>query len=113
MFLNDYYSQCQPGAAAPPATTAAPPPPPAQPSSTSGGAAPAATGLDAAIKRKGKVYWGTAADSNRFSNAQDSAVTVAQFGQLTPENSMKWDATERKGAFLDCYDACANNSGAF
>ena len=97
VFLNDYYSQCQPGAAT---SQAPPPPPPAQPTSTAGGAAPAATGLDAAIKRKGKVYWGTAADQNRFSNAQDSAVTIAQFGQLTPENSMKWDATESTHAFL-------------
>ena len=54
--------------------------------------APSGTGLDAHFKAKGKIYWGTASDQNRFSNAQDSAVTIAQFGQVTPENSMKWDA---------------------
>ncbi|RDX48524.1 hypothetical protein OH76DRAFT_659690 [Lentinus brumalis] len=87
--LNDYYSQCQPGAApAPPTTT-----PQAPPTST-GSPAPAATGLDKAFKAKGKVFFGTASDSNRFSNAQDSAVTIREFGGLTPENSMKWDATE-------------------
>ncbi|KAF7799980.1 hypothetical protein EIP86_011223 [Pleurotus ostreatoroseus] len=82
--VNSYYSQCQPGAA----TTA--------PGSTTTPTAPApgATGLDSHFKAKGKVFWGTASDQNRFSNAQDSAVTIANFGSVTPENSMKWDATE-------------------
>ncbi|KAI0686162.1 glycoside hydrolase superfamily [Earliella scabrosa] len=90
--LNDYYSQCQPGAAAPPppvTTTPASPPP-----SQTGAPKPAATGLDKAFKAKGKVFFGTAADSNRFNNPTDSAVTIREFGGLTPENSMKWDATE-------------------
>ncbi|KAI0751836.1 glycoside hydrolase superfamily [Daedaleopsis nitida] len=86
--LNDYYSQCQPGAApAPPTTTPAPP-------TTTGPSTPAATGLDKAFKAKGKVFFGTASDSNRFSNPTDSQVTIREFGGLTPENSMKWDATE-------------------
>ena len=88
--LNDYYSQCQPGAAAPPppvTTTPASPPP-----SQTGAPKPAATGLDKAFKAKGKVFFGTAADSNRFNNPTDSAVTIREFGGLTPENSMKWDA---------------------
>ncbi|KAK7696541.1 hypothetical protein QCA50_001199 [Cerrena zonata] len=98
--LNDYYSQCQPGAAAPPPTTAAPPPPP--PTTTAGGGSPPAqaSGLAGAFVRKGKVFWGTASDSNRFSNAQNSAVTVANFNSVTPENSMKWDATEREAKLI-------------
>ncbi|KAI0773551.1 glycoside hydrolase superfamily [Fomes fomentarius] len=88
--LNDYYSQCQPGAAAPAPTSSPATPPPSQ----TGAPAPAATGLDKAFKAKGKVFFGTASDSNRFSNPTDSAVTIREFGGLTPENSMKWDATE-------------------
>ncbi|KAI0640605.1 glycoside hydrolase superfamily [Trametes meyenii] len=95
--LNDYYSQCQPSANAPPPVST-----PAQPPTTTGGSAPkpAATGLDAAFKAKGKVFWGTASDSNRFSNPTDSSVTIRDFGGVTPENSMKWDATEpQRGQF--------------
>ena len=84
--LNPYYSQCQPSAQA---TT---PAPPQSTSSGGGSSASSGSGLDAHFKAKGKVYWGTASDQNRFSNAQDSQVTIAQFGQVTPENSMKWDS---------------------
>ncbi|EKM58934.1 glycoside hydrolase family 10 protein [Phanerochaete carnosa HHB-10118-sp] len=94
VYENDYYSQCQPGAA----TT--PPPVTATPLPSGGGGTSSSSGLDAHIKAKGKIYWGTASDQNRFSNAQDSQVTIANFGQLTPENSMKWDATENtRGVF--------------
>lgn len=94
--LNAYYSQCQPGAAAPAPTSSPAAPPPSQ----TGAPAPAATGLDKAFKAKGKVFFGTASDSNRFSNPTDSAVTIREFGGLTPENSMKWDAVSR--AALTC-----------
>ncbi|KAI0368397.1 hypothetical protein BV20DRAFT_948223 [Pilatotrama ljubarskyi] len=94
--LNDYYSQCQPSASAPAPTTT----PPSAPTTTGGSSpAPAATGLDAAFKRKGKLFWGTASDSNRFSNPTDSAVTIREFGGVTPENSMKWDAVTQRGQF--------------
>ena len=55
-------------------------------------AALAATGLDKAFKAKGRAFIGTASDSNRFSNPTDSQVTIREFGSVTPENSMKWDA---------------------
>ena len=90
-YENDYYSQCQHSTA-----TSAPPSPPATSSPASGSSG--GSGLNAHFKAKGKVYWGTAADQNRFSNAQDSQVTIANFGQLTPENSMKWDAVS-----LQCF----------
>ncbi|PSR72511.1 hypothetical protein PHLCEN_2v11611 [Hermanssonia centrifuga] len=89
-YSNAYYSQCLPGTAT--SAPASAPPTSAPPTST--GAAPpsSATGLDAKFKAKGKLFWATASDSNRFSDATDSAVTIAQFGGVTPENSMKWDA---------------------
>lgn len=44
-------------------------------------------GLDAAIKAKGKKYFGTCADSALLSNSQNAAVIKSDFGALTPENS--------------------------
>ncbi|KAI0689639.1 glycoside hydrolase superfamily [Cytidiella melzeri] len=103
--INSYYFQCLPASStatpAPPSspTTAAPPPPPTS-TAAGGGSAPAGSGLNARFKAKGKVFFGTCSDEDRFSNAQDSQVTIANFGGLTPENSMKWDSTENtRGVF--------------
>ncbi|CAE6478877.1 unnamed protein product [Rhizoctonia solani] len=83
--ISDYYSQCLTGTAATTTTgtttTTAPP-------ATSTG------GLDTLIKAKGKKYFGTCADSALLNNAQNAAIIKAEFGQLTPENSAKWDTIE-------------------
>ncbi|EJD54330.1 hypothetical protein AURDEDRAFT_132860 [Auricularia subglabra TFB-10046 SS5] len=106
---NDYYSQCLPGAAPSSSTTVFTPSPTSTVSSTSaptstagggGGGATDPNSLHQRFKAKGKLYWGSATDSNRFSNAQNAAILRTDFGQVTPENSMKWDATEpNRGSF--------------
>ncbi|KAF4604199.1 hypothetical protein EYR38_004621 [Pleurotus pulmonarius] len=91
-FSNDYYSQCLPGAA-PPAPTSNPPSSPTSvpgPTPTGG----AGSGLDGKFKAKGKKFWGSCADANTLNIAANVAVLKSDFGQVTPENSMKWDATE-------------------
>lgn len=59
----------------------------------------AAQSVDKLIKAKGKKYFGTCADQGRLQSGS-AAVIQANFGQVTPENSMKWDATEpSRGSF--------------
>ncbi|TFK38691.1 glycosyl hydrolase family 10-domain-containing protein [Crucibulum laeve] len=91
---NAYYSQCLPssgggGGTTPPSTTTAAPP-------TNTGL----SGLNAKFTAKGKKFWGSCADSGTLNIAANAAVLKAEFGQVTPENSMKWDATENtRGQF--------------
>lgn len=60
----------------------------------------AATSINTLYKAKGKLYIGTATDQNRLSTGQTAAVIKANFGQVTPENSMKWDQIEpSRGSF--------------
>ncbi|KAF7308056.1 Beta-xylanase [Mycena kentingensis (nom. inval.)] len=60
----------------------------------------AAQSIDTLFKNHGKVFFGTAADQNRLSVSQDAAITAADFGGVTPENSMKWDTIEpSRGSF--------------
>jgi len=50
-------------------------------------------GLDALAERKHR-YFGCAFDVNRMSDANYTQLVLAQFGQITPENSLKWEVTE-------------------
>ncbi|KAH7103631.1 glycoside hydrolase superfamily [Auriculariales sp. MPI-PUGE-AT-0066] len=56
--------------------------------------------LDANIKAKGKVYFGTALDPGTINDGAVSAVAKSEMGQLTPENSAKWETIEpSQGSF--------------
>lgn len=99
--INDWYSQCVPFTATSVATTptsiATPPPPP--PSSTPPVACPpipVGTSLDAKTKAQGREYFGTCTDRNTLSDPKYEAIVIAEYGQVTPENSMKWESTESK-----------------
>ena len=59
---------------------------------------PAARAADPTLHQlsvaKGKVYFGSATDNSELSDAPYTAILGSEFGQITPGNSMKWDATE-------------------
>ncbi|KAB5533480.1 glycoside hydrolase family 10 protein [Coniochaeta sp. 2T2.1] len=60
----------------------------------------ASVSIDALIKAKGKLYFGTCADQGRLTAGKNAAVIQANFGQVTPENSMKWQSIENtKGQY--------------
>nr|AYP00030.1 GH10 family xylanase [Thermoascus crustaceus] len=60
----------------------------------------AAASINDLIKTHGKLYFGVATDENRLTANTNAAIIRADFGQVTPENSMKWDATEPfRGSF--------------
>lgn len=58
------------------------------------------TSLHDAFVAAGKSYFGTCSDQALLQNSQNEAVLNAQFGALTPENSMKWDSIERESFAL-------------
>ncbi|KAF2128175.1 glycoside hydrolase family 10 protein [Dothidotthia symphoricarpi CBS 119687] len=74
----------------------------------SSGANGVACSLDAVWKAKGsgKKYFGVATDRGRLAAGDNAQIIKNNFGQVTPENSMKWDATENtKGVYtLDAAD---------
>ena len=66
----------------------------AAPDVAGSGANGASCSLDAAFKAAGKKYVGVATDQGLLGKGQNKQIIIDNFGQVTPENSMKWDATE-------------------
>ena len=94
---SDWYSQCIPGSGGGGSTTQP------GPTTTSAGSTPTPTGgsgaggeLDTKFKAKGKLYFGTEIDHYHLNNQPLLTIAHSRVGQITAENSMKWDATERK-----------------
>ncbi|EJT76596.1 endo-1,4-beta-xylanase [Gaeumannomyces tritici R3-111a-1] len=58
----------------------------------SGGGAAADEGLHSLAVKAGKLYFGTATDTNNFRDATYTGIVkdVREFGLVVPENSMKW-----------------------
>ncbi|KAI3317252.1 carbohydrate-binding module family 1 [Xylariaceae sp. AK1471] len=91
-YVNDWYSQCTPssgGGGNPTTTTGG-----ATHTTTSSGGAATGTGLNDKFKAKGKLYFGTEIDHYHLSNTALTNIVKSSFGQVTCENSMKWDAIE-------------------
>lgn len=52
--------------------------------------------LDAKLKAKGRAYYGNIIDTNTINTGQVTNILNSEFGAITAENAMKWDATERE-----------------
>ncbi|KAH0435740.1 glycosyl hydrolase family 10 [Colletotrichum camelliae] len=61
------------------------------------GAVASGQGLHDLAVKNGKLFFGTATDTNLFNDAAYMAVLnrTGEFGLVVPENSQKWDATEK------------------
>ncbi|KAK4232821.1 glycoside hydrolase superfamily, partial [Achaetomium macrosporum] len=85
---NDWYSQCVPGSRSPaPATSTT-----GSSLALAGGSS--GSGLHNKFKAKGKLYFGTEIDHYHLNNNALTTIVKNNFGQITAENSMKWDAIE-------------------
>jgi endo-1,4-beta-xylanase len=62
--------------------------------SPTGGGGSGGNSLNDKFKAKGKLYFGTEIDHYHLNNAPLTTIVKNTFGQVTHENSMKWDAIE-------------------
>ncbi|KAI0046587.1 glycoside hydrolase family 10 protein [Auriscalpium vulgare] len=105
-YSNPYYSQCLPGTASSGSSSSA------SSSTASSGATPTISGglpgatgtgkLHTVAKAAGKTYFGSATDNPELTDSPYVAILSdnTMFGQITPGNSWKWDATEpSRGTF--------------
>lgn len=63
----------------------------------------AAVSLNDVFVGHGKKYFGVATDQGRLTTDSNAAIIQADFGQVTPENSGKWDTTECMYPVLRAY----------
>lgn len=54
--------------------------------------------LDEKIRAKGKQYFGAALDAGLLNDDNVRTIASADFGQITHENSLKWEVTERESS---------------
>lgn len=52
----------------------------------------ASISIDQRFKNRGKLWFGTATDRGLLQRERNAAIIQANFGQVTPENSMKWQS---------------------
>lgn len=100
---NQWYSQCLQGSSNPQPTTTRPVTTavattrpgttlvPVTSTRTTTGSAAGSTSIDAKFKARGKQYVGVATDQGRLTSGS-APVIQSRFGQVTPENSMKWES---------------------
>nr|BAO79522.1 endo-1,4-beta-xylanase [Irpex lacteus] len=92
---NQWYSQCLPSSSVPSSSSGSSSAP-SSTSSSSGSQSTSTAELNTLATAKGKLYFGSATDNPELSDTAYVAILsdVTTFGQITPGNSMKWDATE-------------------
>ncbi|TFK72206.1 hypothetical protein BDN72DRAFT_895031 [Pluteus cervinus] len=100
-YVNDYYSQCtKDGSQAPPSIPPSPTTQPSVPPSPTAQPPIPTRGLNAWFVAHGKKFWGTCVDTSTLNLSKNIAILREDFGAITLESSMKWDAIEAsRGSF--------------
>ncbi|KIJ24741.1 glycoside hydrolase family 10 protein, partial [Sphaerobolus stellatus SS14] len=99
VFSNNWYSQCLPVSpfdSTPSSSSTAGTSPTGSPATTAVIGAATGPGLNKYGKAAGLKYFGSATDNPELTDMPYVAIlsNTNEFGQITPGNSMKWDATE-------------------